>query len=201
MNNLKPYVDYLLQSGIDKDKGLELLKSDQNLSKDEKNIIYCYCYPRQLLDMELPIRVQNYRTKCNIPSSGLLQPHIGEATLIVEAFRTEQYGKFIRHLIHSFADPSKVSPIAGTEKLNCCICGKVVYENEEWTKLVGENREKDDRQYLAFGSTDSSVVLCKNCLVQLITATKILENIDPDYLDWKKQMMKSTKHPWEALKL
>lgn len=199
--NLKPYVDYLLQSGIAKDAGLELLKGDTNLNRDEKNLIYCYCYPRQLLDRELPRRVQNYRQSCNIPSSGLLTPHLGEAALIIEAFRTEQYGRFIKHLIYSFSDPTKVSPVAGSGKLDCCICGKIVYENDEWARLVGENREKDDKQYLAFGSTESDVVLCKDCLVQLITATQILENIDPDYLDWRKQMMKSTKRSWEDLKL
>ena len=204
MLDLKPYVDYLLGNEIKKEEGLELLKKDVNLSKEEKNLIYAYCYPRQLLDRELPFRVQEYREKHNIPKAGSITPEIGEATLLVEAFKTDQYGRFMKHLIIAFGDPKNVFPVAGFDKDICPLCGKSLYEHDLWQELVTIKRpgtpEKDRKEYLAFGSKESSVVLCKNCMTQLIYASDILEKINPAYLDWRLAL-KQTKCAWEDLKL
>ena len=202
MKDLKPYVDYLLLSGIKKEEGLNLLKSDNTLTGNEKNAIYCYCYPRQLLDRELPVRIQAHRKKLGLPERGTLIPTYGESILIVEAFRTEQYGRFIRHLIHSFSDPNTIFPIEGEKEDECSICGNVVYEHELWKNRFGTiPEEQKNKQFLAFGSEGSSIILCRNCLAQLIKATEILESINPDYLDWKKESPKSIKRTWEDLKL
>ena len=205
-NNLKPYVDYLLESGINKEDGYKIIKEDANLTQDEKNMIYCYCYPRQLLDRELPSRVQNYRKTNNIPDSGLLTPIMGEITLLIEAARTEQYGRFMKHLVFAFSDPLNINPVAGNEIKNCAICGKPLCQHELWNEKIIANpgsSEKSEMQYLAYGSCKSSenVILCKDCLVQLISASQYLKEIDPDFFDWRGKMAKQTKRSWEDLKL
>lgn len=200
--NVKEYVDYLIANKIGKEEGGSLIGSCSKLSREEKNLIYAYVYPRVLGDRELPSRVQAFRAASGIPLLGTLQPSTSEATLIVEAFRTEQYGKFIRHLIHAFSDPTKVFPLEGRETDDCCICGKMLYEKDVWDDMIRKNPgtvEEINREYLSFGSTESDVVLCSDCLVQLIHATELLEGIDPDFLSWNKGG--TCKSTWDDLKL
>ena len=175
---IKPYIDYLLNSKIQKDKGLELLKGDDKLSADEKNLIYAYCYPRQLLDRELPQRFRDYRSKHDTALSII---DSGETTLIVEAGRTQQYGRFIKHLMHAFGDPRKIFPIEGVETEECSICGNILMEKDLWTDRKGSELE------LAYGSTESGIILCKKCLLNLMKAKEIFDSIDPGFLDWTKR--------------
>lgn len=199
-NNIKMYVDYLLSNNIKEDEGGKMIGECNKLSSDEKNLIYAYAYPRPLRDRELPSRVQNFRQQKGIPLIGSLTP-TAEAILIVEAARTEQYGKFIKHLIHAFSDPSKIFPLEGTGETECPICGKILMEKTMWDDILSKdptNPEKDKREFLAFGSTESSITLCVDCLVQLIQAATLLEEIDPEFLSWKKNENKTT---WEDLKL
>lgn len=183
--DLKPFVDYLLNNNISKEKALEIIKNSNKLSDDEKNLVYVFCYPRPLLDYELPSRVQAYRTKKNFPMVGHIEPHLGEAALIVEAGRTPQYTRFIKHLIHAFSDPTKLAPLDGDEDCDCPICGKTTFQNNKWQNLIKEGKLIDNnREYLAFGSTESSVTMCMDCLVQLMTAIDYLENMDPNYMNF-----------------
>lgn len=200
MEQIKTYVDYLIGNKIGEKEGAELIKNCSKLSRDEKNLIYAYVYPRPLRDRELPSRIQNFRTTMGLPLVGSLTPSTPEATLIVEAERTEQYGKFIRHLIHAFSDPSKIFPVEGTDSTECVICGKMLYEKDIWDKFIEQdpnNPEKNNREYLSFGSTESSVVLCADCLIQLIHASNLLEEINPEFLSWKSYK----KSTWDDLKL
>lgn len=198
-NSLKTYVDYLINNKVSAEEGAKLIGGCDKLSREEKNLIYAYTYPRALRDLELPSRVQEQRKKLGLPLGGMLEPNLSEATLIVEAERTEQYGKFIRHLIHAFSDPDKVFPISGTETDNCCICGKMTYGNDLWEDLIKQNPEspeKEKREYLSFGSKESSVTLCADCLIQLIYASSLLEEINPEYLSWWKPSNSTT---WKDL--
>jgi hypothetical protein len=194
----KPYIDYLLDNKINEQKGVELLTSCKKLNDAEKRFIYMYVYPRPLKDRELPSRIQLFRKENNIPMTGLLTPNTGEVQLIIEAARTYQYRNFIKHLGHAFSDPSNIFPIKGEETADCSICGKILYEKDKWDKLILENPntpEKTNKEYLAFGSTKSSVVLCADCLIQLITALEILKELDKDFLYHERSFT------WENLKL
>ena len=52
---IKEFIEYLKKNNISKDDTLKLLRDDPNLSREEKNLVFAYCFPRQLLDRELPI--------------------------------------------------------------------------------------------------------------------------------------------------
>lgn len=198
MANIKAYINYLIESKIDKDSGIQMIKSDINLSDDQKLLIERYCYPRILGDMELPNRVKEYLTSIGNSGVGFNTIDRGMVGLLVEAYRTEQYGKFMRHLMHSFLDPTKIFPIAGVEKEVCPICGKPLYQHDLWLDLVTNKRpgtpEKENKNYLAFGSEGSSVAMCKSCLIQLVATKDEIENITPGFLNIRKL-------PWEDLKL
>lgn len=181
---IKPFVDFLIREKTDKDKTVELLKNENSLTNEEKRLIYMYCFPRPLGDRELPDRVRKSRKQRGPDSrNGFLQPDDLETSLIIEAGKTMQYERFIKHLMHAFSDPQKVYQISGTDILECPICGKRLRELNIWDSTLDHSRE-----HLAFGSpTETSIVLCMDCLIQLINASEIIQVLDPGYLDWTKR--------------
>lgn len=184
MNSLKFYIDRLKDCTVHEAVGL--LKVDQELSIEEKNFIYLYLFPRPLLDRQLPERVQSYRGK---QSQGFLQPNLGEIGLLVEAYRTEQYKRFMKHLFHSFTNPEHLYPVAGNGQCECALCGKNLYEEDVWndmcTRFPGSD-EKNKKEYLAYGSKNSSINLCLDCIIQLKETSILLEELEPGYLlDWR----------------
>lgn len=200
--NIRPYVEFLKLEKISQAEGLKLLKDDINLSSSEKNLIYAYCYPRQLLDRELPSRVQNFRKNSNLPLLGTTDYNIGEITLIIEAGQTEQYGRFIKHLMHAFCDSSKVFQVEELEgEKNCCICGKNLLGITDWENTFSDVDHRKEK--LAFGSTESSVILCIDCLTQLLNAYNLINEFDPGFLDWTKKMKLTSETPltWADIKL
>ena len=155
-----------------------------------KNLIIAYCFPRPLGDYELPKRVKAYRNSIN-NETGSLTPDDMETLLIIEAGQTEQYGRFIKHLMHSFCDdPKKVSSINGDKEDTCCICGKITHQYTKWKKICDENpelEEKNKREWLTYGSTESNATLCLDCITQLVNAKKMMDVLDPGFFDWTKR--------------
>lgn len=182
---IKEFIEYLKKNNISKDDTLKLLRDDPNLSREEKNLVFAYCFPRQLLDRELPIRIKAYREKSGYSH---LNMDPSEVALIIEAGQTEQYKRYIKHLMYSFDDTSKVHPVTDpgghTENPECGICGCSVLFSEDWEKYKDQDQEKE---YLALGSTETGIIICKHCLVQLLTSINIMNELDPSYLDWTKR--------------
>lgn len=175
MNNLKPFIDYLKNSGTTKEEALNLLLGNKKLAPEEKRLILCYCYPRPLSDYGLPARVQEFMsTRCTTKYP----------ELIIEASETPQYGRFVRHLFHSFLSISKVGPAGGDTEKGCSICGKTVYGTDKM-----DGRPESDQAYT---SSETSVFLCRNCLEQLIEAYSIIEDdINPGFL--------ASNNPWKTI--
>lgn len=196
MIDIKPFIKYLKENNITKEQALVLLRDNKTLDSSEKNLIYAYCYPRQLRDYELPSRIQQYRiNKLTGPDGKFDDPQ--EVIMIVEACQTEQYGRFMKHLMHAFGNPEKIFPVAGESEETCCICGKTVYEWDKWTKELGPEGDSD-KSKICYGSTDSKVVLCKSCLGRLIEAIEIINDVDPGFLDWTKR--KSVQEIWDSIR-
>jgi len=178
MNKLKKYSDYLLSEKIIREKGIEYLRNIDELDNEERLLIYSYCYPRNILDRELPIHIQNLRKSQGNSGLGWLQPNFRESCILVEAFRTLQYGRFMRHLMHAFLDPEKLSSCSGSGEDYCPICGKKIFYVDSWDSETDMNEETK-----AIMSSESSVCLCKDCLIQLYTSKGLIENFDPGFLD------------------
>ena len=203
MKDVKPYIDYLKETGTKKEDALKLLQGDKDLSDFEKNLIYVFCFPRPLLDMEFPKRIHDLRSKRG-SMMGYLNPDEKETLLIIEAGMTDQYGRYIKHMMYSFAtDPEKVFPVIGREEHDCGICYKKVLEKDLWNE-VSTPSEKERQETLCFGSAETDLVICKDCLIQLVCAKNVIDFIDPSFLDWRlrgKINSKMLNCAWKNFKL
>ena len=170
---------------------IEILRKDDKLEIEEKNLIYLYLYPRPLLDMELPRRIMESRKTSGNNGNGYLQTNLVEVALLIEAYRTEQYKRVIKHLLHTFTVPENIHPISGNGQCKCGLCGKNLYEFDAWTSECSKFKnnphpEESKKEYLAFGGDGSNVSLCLDCIVQLQEVNKILDSLEPGYLNkWK----------------
>ena len=181
--SLNVFTDYLLKNGVNVEKGIELIKGSQKIGDIEKLLVYSYCYPRKIGDYELPKIITNYRKNHGIDLKGLLKKNPEEACILVEAYRGLQYGRFMRHLMHAFIEkPETISSVAGEGEDKCPICGKPVY----YVGSHDKNMDPED-ETLAFMSSESSVCMCKDCLLQLAYSVELISMIEgPDFLkNWK----------------
>ena len=162
-----------------------------SLSIPEKNLVYLYLYPRPLLDKELPGRIQENRRRLQGGETGWLVPEISEVALLIEAYRTQQYKRFIKHLLHTFTGhgvEGNINPVQGYAQETCGLCGKRLFEWGAWNSEVDKFKntpsfpERDKKEYLAFGGKGSNISLCLDCIVQLQEVNRILETIEPGYL-------------------
>jgi hypothetical protein len=183
MAELNVFTDYLLKNGIDQDKGVELIRNSQKINGREKLLVYSYCYPRKIGDYELPKIIINYRKTRGVDLKGSLIKDPEEACILVEAYRGLQYGRFMRHLMHAFIEkPETISSVAGEGEDKCPICGKPVY----YIGSHDKNMDPED-EMLAYQSSESSVCMCKDCLLQLAYSSELISMIEgPDFLkNWK----------------
>lgn len=180
LENTKAYIDLVLSNNYSSSQLLKVLYN-ANLTRDEKNFVYLYCFPRPLLDRELPPRViKDHFLRGDISNRGSLSPNISDVSLILEAGRTEQYGRFIKHLMNAFCNELKLFKISDSNVHECPICGKKIFGEGIWTK-IGSSIDPS-REYLAFGSTGSSITMCLDCIVQLNAAKETVEAIDSNFL-------------------
>ena len=182
IEEIKKSIKFIKENSLDNVNSIKYLQSQVLLDKIEKNIVYTYCFPRPLEDYGLPIRIQEHRWNKVSPANG----DESEVARILEATQTEQYGRFMKHIMHAFKDPSKVHPVAGSGRDSCCICGK---------ELLGYDIAKGDIHSMCYGSEDSSSIICIDCLERLINSVEIIEEIDPSFLNWVKRYQLSNIAP------
>jgi len=184
IEEIKKSVEYIKSKKLDSKRAIEYLQNVP-LTSDEKNVVYFYCFPRPLADYGLPPRIQEYRRPRGVGSNG----DECEVAFVLEACKTEQYGRFMKHLMHAFGNPENVHPVAGTEIDTCCICGKDMLEFDIYTA-----QGRNDPHALSYGSSDSSSNICLDCLGRLIEAMEIIEELDPSFLNWTKRYQEALKN-------
>lgn len=190
--NLKVFTDYLLKNKIEQSKGDELILGSSKIGDIDKLLIHSYCYPRRIGDYELPKIIINYRKTSGIDLKGLLTKNPEEACILVEAFRSLQYGRFMRHLMHAFIEkPETISSVKGEGEDKCPICGKTVYY------IGSQDKSMDlEDETLAFMSSESSVCLCKDCLLQLAYSSELIASIEgPGFLSKLGNAFIGTSNP------
>lgn len=178
MTTVFNYIEKL--RGLDSTKVLEVLSVAKDLSQSDKNLIYLYLFPRPLKDKELPYRINGVRED----PKGKAEINPNEVALIVEAGKTEQYSRFIKHLCYSFKDPNNIFPIEGSNIGNCCLCGKEVYEETLWRSFSNQYGEEEitNKLFQAYGSIESDLPICLPCLLNLRQAIMVFENVEPYFL-------------------
>lgn len=161
------------------------LKANNTLTPFEKNFVYTYLFPKPLKHMELLDVLGNKRGG---KTSGFLAPDDTEILILLRAYRTAQYKKFILHLLHSYIENEKGTYVVNEKVENdtCAICGKKIYNFEDWNKILESNPghpESNNREYLMFGNDQTGLCMCLDCLVQLKTLNEYLEAVEgSDYL-------------------
>ena len=180
MADYKKHINYLLDEHVSKEDSIKYLKSQGDLNDEDRLLIYSYCYPRHLLDRELPNHIQYLRKSQGNNGMGWLKPFHREASILVEAYRGIQYGRFMRHLMHAFLeDQEKLGSCSGEGEDFCPICGKKILYVGSWNENTDPEAET-----LAIMSSDSSVCLCKDCMVQLAESYNLIEKIEgPGFLN------------------
>lgn len=156
-----------------------LLNQGDKLSRGEKNTVFAYLCTKQLLDGELVRQIQE-RRKAELGSiKGELQISEIDVPLLVNAFRSMQYGRYMKHLIHSFIEskPDEIYLIKSNEEYSCGICGKPIYGAD----ALGDR----GMEWEAIASGQTDIVLCPDCLLQLKALDSILREIEGKYyMSW-----------------
>lgn len=206
MENLelvKQYIEVLRDK--DEKKVLGSLKYLSDLTRDEKNLIYTYLFPKPLLHLELPKVIIEGRGR---HTEGYLSENFEETLLLLRAYRTLQYKKYILHLLHSFIEDEKkifVEEMKDPSGHTCGLCKKVIYDYDYWKSLCDKNPafgEQERKEYLAYGSTQSSQHICINCMIQLRNLHSILSVIEgPNYLSWGQPVKQEKRAPWDPISL
>lgn len=143
--------------------------------------VISWLFKEPMMDGDLIERIRELRR-----GSESLPPKIQakEVRAFLEAWRSPQYHRFIRHLFYSFCDPSaKVAPVRSVDPgyRNCVGCGTKLLEWREWSQICDAvPGESDLRNHLAIGSTTSKVCLCTRCLLQVKALYGFLSEIDPE---------------------
>lgn len=197
-DKLEEYAKNLSNIGLDEFK--DIMNRDSDLTREEKCYLYYYLFPRPLLDRELPVRINLIRGE---NKKGSLIPSLKEICILIEACRTLQYSRFMKHVLLSFTDVNKIFPATGEDSELCPICGKRVFKFNKWESICQKYQEKEEsnnKEFLAFGSTESRLLICLDCIIQLKETKDIIDKLDPSFLDWKKNYSKQTKLSWENLK-
>ena len=171
--NIKKQIKEL--TGIDKNIVISVLSSNKTLTPEEKNAIFIYLFPIKLLDKDLPGKINSEKEEDS------------KVIMLLGAYRTEQYGRYIKHLLHSFLDPKDIYPLLGRHITNCCICDKNIYHTEIWKEECSKFpklKEKEKKECLSYGSKKSSLEICLNCLIRLKKLDNLLSVIEgKDYLE------------------
>lgn len=134
-------------------------------------------------DGELPMKIK-YSRYLRDKTIGFNDVDIPEISILASAYRSQQYKRFIKHLVFSFLNPTEIFPVISSteESCGCSICGKVIYEEKRWLQLCeeypssGENLEKN---FLQFSAKNTNISLCKNCIIQLKGLSEILKELEP----------------------
>lgn len=203
MENLelaKKYVDIL--QGKDENKVIGSLKYLDDLTRNEKNLIYTYLFPKPLLHMELPKVILGERGR---HSEGFLEKHFDEVLILVRAYRGLQYKKFMQHLLHSFIeDQKKIFVEEAVGEHSCAICKKTLYDFSYWKNLCDKNPaygEQERKEFLAYGSVQSSLHMCLDCMVQLRALHEILQVLEGPYYLGAGYLKQEKRAPWDPIPL
>lgn len=144
---------------------LDMLTHDNSFSQDEKSFIWAWLFPQNMLDGDLIKKMQSNQGAPDWVKIGIL----------MEAYKSRQYQKFIKHLVYSFSRPEKVFRVSGNVTSECVICGKVLQES------AGE----------AYGSSESTLILELPCIILLNRMAQYLEYMEPGSL-WGKNTLGTT---------
>lgn len=147
-----------------------------------------YLFPEEIAHMELPNLIRAGRGVSD--SAGYLEPELKETCILLRAYGGVQYGNFIRHLLHSFISDTSMIFLSEEPNMECAVCKKPLIPKTVWEEKAAQNPnnpEVTERKFRSYGSTSSTLCMCRNCLIQLKNLDDIMKDIEgEDYLRYRK---------------
>ena len=122
-------------------EAIKILSENWLLSQDERSIAYTLgVYQQYLLqDGDLGKGLMEYRQKTYGHNRGSLNEDLGEVSWILKAYLSPQYRKFIKHMMISYNDHTKLFPVEGEGVEECGICHKKIYQYSGWMNICQAN--------------------------------------------------------------
>lgn len=173
--------------GKTKEEVIQVLGQVQ-ISPFQKNLLFIYVFPPIIQDRELLYTYPKIREA--YLKGEISEPDLGqkELLLLMGAYRSEQYGKFIRHLLHSFIKNNGSSVYIDESLLDgyCAISGKHLFGFRLWSSICQPS--DPSKNFLAYSSRNSELLMGRESLVRLQQLNQYLSVIEgPDYLvKWER---------------
>lgn len=152
----------------------EWLEKYSKLPEDEVIIIKSFIQPKPVIkEFELPSILH---LKEN-------QNDIDRLARMIDAWRSDEYGRFCIHLFSSYIEDRNNVCYASTfnDKLfdNCAITGKTIFAQDQWSKLFEKDLEEKDskERWAIINPTRSSTALSKEGFSLLAQLYSLLMNL------------------------
>jgi hypothetical protein len=120
--------------------------------------------------------------------TGFLEPELGEIAILLGAYQSPQYKRYIKHMLMAYSDAKKIYPVQGNREGECGICKKAIYNFSNWATRCDSNPalgEQNRKEYLEFASPTTNVSICLDCLIQLNGLHEFLSSLCPEYWKYK----------------
>lgn len=158
--------------------------NESTVDSQIKFILINYYGKFLFLDGDLLKYIESYRVG-SIPREGNLGGDLAEVNILMSALRSEQYKRFIRHILGQYT--KSIHPVDDNEEHECCVCWRPVYG----IKNPNSNLGQGSILYKAFTGNKTKTCMCVSCLMNLNLLEYILEDLeDTDtlrMLEWIKK--------------
>jgi hypothetical protein len=174
-------------SGKNSHEIIEYLRFEPDLDDSEKNLVFTWFTSHILQDGDLPRRLQEYRSMKN-KYAGFLEPELGEISILLGAYQSPQYKRYLKHMLMAYNDAKAIYPVQGNRENECGICKKAIYNYNNWENRCKSNPElgeQERKEYLEFASPTTNVSICLDCLMQLKGLHEFLVAMCPEYWKYK----------------
>ena len=107
-----------------------LISNCCGMPREEMSIAYTLgtYQPQIFLDGDLKKFLEEHRARFGKPRGSLVED-LDEVSLIIKAYLSPQYRRYIKHMMISFAVPeAKIFPVEGKDIEECGICHKPLYQ-------------------------------------------------------------------------
>lgn len=136
------------------------------------NLCWDYFSNFILSDGELLQMIETYRTG-DIPRKGLLDPDLVEIDMLMRAYKSQQYRRFILHITRTYTN-NEVFPRLNGTGIECSVCWRPIYSLEDYTNHV-DPKTDPNMEYVAFSNNFTRTHVCVNCLTNIVSLSEILK--------------------------
>lgn len=173
-------IEYLQSQVLTEKEILEWLQQENRLNNDEKLLVYSYLRDKPVIhDRELP------------QLFSMANSDIDKLAILIGAWRSEQYHRYMLHLLISFVVNDKTIHYVSTDETGYCgITGKEVYGLKKWNDITAKGgddmiTELNNKDHLAITNSinnQTDQMLSKEGLIYLHNLYEFLNYIDPNFM-------------------